>query len=281
MGGDSNTARLDELWEAHVFKLAREVGWPTDGDRSALACRLLNSLRDANEQARLEGNREAIFNSAVHGRMVWQLLTLASADWLLHGLAGESRLTEGARSSLRYVLEVQRLAEDPTHIAALDQIALLLPRGIAAGLIDGLAALDRGEVLPLLEPRQTGRHDRPWSWDSMRTTALQHVLFLRGQGSNLQIARRRVAQHMGVSPETLRDWSSSLSPTEPIDLAFQAGKLKTMLDDNPRFAIDDGNSLDAYASALLARLSSQSLSEFGALYRERFGGRHNQPTEGD
>lgn len=177
------------------------------------------------------------------------------------------------RAALSLVLQLYGRAVPDAHRSAIDPECILLPKWLAHRLGNALAALDEGEVHGLVRPTKGGRHDDAWSWDQMRACAVEHVAFLRGQGVNAGIARRRVAAATAVPEKTLRDWEGAEKLSSGCEIAFDAGHMKNVFEDIP----DYEGVIDTAVLARLKRFESEpSLGDFGREYRERFGHRHNR-----
>jgi len=194
------------------------------------------------------------------------------------GVLGRKRYwsdhTEGnERAAL--IEHLSEAAIPPTHRPAIDPVPVLLPRRLFICLKDALEALDKGEVHSVFQPTAEGRHGEPWTWDKMRARAVEHVVFLHGQGVQLRIARQRVGTAMKVSPETLRQWERDQSLGANVETARKAGAYKARLDANPKHYEDDGQSVDAHVLALFIAFRDEPLAAFGERYRQRFGTRHN------
>src|SRR3954464_6993717 len=109
----------------------------------------------------------------------------------------------------------------------------------------------------------------------MRARAVEHVMFLHGQGVQLRIARQRVGAEMKVSPETLRKWEQDQSLSANAETARKAGAYKARLDANPKHCEDGRQLVDAHVLALFIAFRDEPLVAFGERYRQRFGTRHN------
>lgn len=280
------TAQLDALWDAYVLKIYGPDEQNEERNRSHKALEVLGLLRTLYEEGLDRDDEVVSVMAPAQGRVVQQLLSLEFGEWLLGGLdLGRSIMRPDEwigleRIALRSILTMHEKAGPPTHRPVLDPMLILMPRWIAQRLADALDALDHGEVQDLLRPKTVGRHNDTWSWDQMRARALEHVAHLRGQDYQAQVAQRRVAVAMKVSPETLRSWDKVPSLKAGCELALQAGQLKTLLDDDPDYARRGDNSVDGAALARLRDFRTEPLSAFGQLYHDRFGSRHNQDTAG-
>ncbi|WP_156453592.1 hypothetical protein [Methylobacterium sp. CCH5-D2] len=282
-------ARLGELWEA-VLKLFRDPDHAIGKGKDEIACELLRNYKKWSEIAESIGRSdEALVDDdplrrSATGYLIWQLLSLDAATWTLSEVVGSPENGWSgipARMKLQAYLNMQVAAQWPSHGRAIDPMPLFIPRELVIELIEAMDALDRGEVLPILEPVPNGRHDTSWQWDVMRTRALQYVEFLRGQGQTKKNALSLVAIATGVSVHTLRDWETTIEPTEPIEPAFEAGKIKFRQGIDPTYGSVGGEAADATGLYYLKNQMAAPLSEFGRLYQERFGRRHNQsPSDG-
>ncbi|MDF2602212.1 MAG: hypothetical protein K0Q54_5035 [Methylobacterium brachiatum] len=284
-------ARLNELWDA-VLKLFRDPNHLVDKTRLEAAFEALNKYRELDvlhrELAEAGGDRQdddPLLRSAT-AYLIWQLISVDVGAWTLREIADFGAIissTASSRTKLKTCLQAQLNAQWPSHGRAIDPTPVFVPRSLLSELLDSIDALDHGEVHDLVKPSPKGRHGDAWSWDRMRALAVEHVAYLRGQGSAKQIARSRVAAAMSIPANSLRDWEANRELTRGYELAEAAGKLKTILDDDPRYAKGDGNTVDSHARARLSEfLSGPSLADFGRAYRATHGRRHNPgPIAGD
>ena len=279
-------ARLDELWEAYL-PLPAGTDVAANEPRSIRAVEALRQKRDEYDRAKASQDIAGAILATSKAKVIWQLLTLEIGDWLIDKGFGNSVLAPDELLPSRFILTQQldlqsELGPHP-HRPAIDPVPVLLPRWVLIELRSALAALDVGEVHDLVKPTPSGRHGDAWSWDQMRALAVEHVAYLRGQGLNKQIARSRVAAAMKIPANSLRDWESNQELIRDTEDALEAGKLKVILDDNPRYAEGDGNSVDTAALARLIKFKSgPSLADFGRAYRETHGRRHNpDPSAGN
>ncbi len=275
-------ARLDELWDAYILKVPGVVAPVGAQDRVLQAVEMLRMLRSLYDEAVSAGDEDKAVHTTARARVVWQLLSLEFGDWLINGAGLSRRLTQAQgwegheRIALKFILTMHEELGPHPHRPAVDPTPVMMPRWLLQKLGGALGALDEGETHDIVRPVASGRHGNAWSQDRMRAAALEHVAFLHGQGHTKKIAQQRVAARMGVPPATLRDWERDEALRDGYDVAFQAGELKTILDDDPKYAEGDGNSID---SGVLARLvqfrTNPSLADFGQAYRDEFGQRHN------
>jgi hypothetical protein len=92
-------------------------------------------------------------------------------------------------------------------------------------LQSALFALNYGHVEPLLEPSPTRRQGNPIELLNWKTKALQKVYFLVGKGSKKYRALQTVADGIGQSTETLRDWEKIVSMDEDLRMSLVAALL--------------------------------------------------------
>jgi hypothetical protein len=282
-------ARLSELWDAYVLKVPDVDLSDRAQDRVVLAVEMLRMLRTLYEEAEQAGDEDRAMHAAARGRMVWQLLSLEFGDWLLDGAGLSRSLTQAEgwdgqeRAALKFILLIHEELGPHPHRPAVDPVPVLLPRLLLQNLAGALEALDDGEVQDVVRPAVAGRHGNAWSWDRMRAGALEHVAFLHGQGQTKKVAQQRVAARMGIPATTLRDWERDGAIKGGYEAAFEAGKLKIIFEDEPKYAEGDGRTVDSSALARLHRFKSElSLADFGQAYKAKFGSRHNPgPSVGD
>lgn len=157
------------------------------------------------------------------------------------------------------------------HQKGIDPVAVILPRWVAQGIADGLDALAHGETQPIFQAAPSTKKGDAYTWDKMRLRAVQHVAFLAGSGSTKKSARARVELATKIKVDTLRDLETNLKkyPFEKlqIDWAKRAGELSVVLEYNPDFGVDDGNTLNANVYAILLELEREPLRAFGMRYR--------------
>ncbi|MCJ2111927.1 hypothetical protein MKK64_12045 [Methylobacterium sp. E-025] len=275
-------ARRNELWDAYVLKVP-DVDPPAGApDRTMQAVAMLRTLRLLHEEAVNANDKDQATHTAARGRMVLQLLTLEFGEWLLDAFELSRRLTHASdweeceRVALSFLLQIHEELGPHPHRPSIDPVSILVPRWLLRKLAGALEALNDGEVQGMLRPSVVGRHGDAWSWDKMRAGALDHVAFLHGQGQTKKMAQQRVAARMNIPAATLRDWERDATLKRGYEAAYEAGKLKIVFEDDPRYAEGDGNSVDSAALARLIQFKSEpSLADFGQSYRVRFGARHN------
>jgi hypothetical protein len=281
-------ARRDELWDAYVHKVP-EIDLPAGTqDRALQAVEMLRLLHSVYNDAFDANDVDLAMHTAARGRVVWQLLTYEFGDWLLDGplpniSVAQPEEWEGfERVALQYILRIHEELGPHPHRPALDPVSVQIPRWLLQKLAGALEALGDGEVQDMVRPTVAGRHGNAWSWDRMRSGALEHVAFLQGQGQTKKVAQQRVAARMGIPPTTLRDWERDDGLRNGCEAAYEAGKLKIIFEDDPKYAESDGRSVDSSALARLVKFRSEpSLADFAAAYREKFGRRHNPNTGAD
>ena len=77
-----------------------------------------------------------------------------------------------------------------------------------------LRSLNEGEVMPLAKPSGGRRQGQPFSLKQWKLEALRQVYFRVGKGLKKYRAIQEVADGIGQSPETLRDWEKQLLKSE-------------------------------------------------------------------
>ncbi|GJD51768.1 hypothetical protein OPKNFCMD_4526 [Methylobacterium crusticola] len=294
MDSEWQKARLEELWTEVVLAQANDARLAIDQPPELIVIRLLGNLRERYLKAIDESNDTEARRALAIGHLAWQLLSLEVADWLTDigppWPLADREFWRGDEINERFALSLtinrQLNAAPLLHQQAIDLVALMLPRWLLENLINALEALSHGEVHKLVAPTHIGKHNDAWSWEKMRLRAVQHVNFLSGQGIIKKVALKRVSVATGIGEGTLRQWETAfvkdVAANLSVDWAKKSGNLKTILEDNPRYGENDGNSVDGYAYNLLLDLREESLTQFGIRYRERFGSRHNQdPSAGN
>lgn len=280
---DKMRARLDELWSSYVLESYPDTK-PDTEDRAISAIKLLENLRTIHADAKEKGDTEKVARSIDLGLSVWSLLSIELGDWLVDWPGSDVRNQEEyegkEQRALIYKLALANEVFFPSHAAQIDLVPLILPRWLHVLLLNGMQALQKGEVQPLLEPNVSNRHDATWTRDEMRARALQHVEFLKGQGFGVGVARKRVAIATGTAIDTLRKWEAECGALvkdlpHRLLVARDAGEIKARIDADP----SDRSSVDVYAWAMLAELNSQPLGEFGRAYQAKFGRRHHGPED--
>jgi hypothetical protein len=239
-------------------------------EREAMTLNLLQYLRTSDEA---EGEGDEKKNGIALAHQLWALLASQIGEWLWKAGLPEHILHADMpdRFHLQSLLKWQMAGIMPSHIRGIDPVPVLLPRPLFEKLCNGLAALDKGEVQELFEPTRTGRHGQAWTWDSMRVRALEYVAFLNGQGVVKDIARRRVANAMGIgSIETLKTWektgSDLRSNVHSLDYRIDAAKDAGRIEYQGRSDTDESP-----AVAAREELLEETPEAFGLRYKQMFG----------
>lgn len=270
--GPDKSALLESLWDSYVFMSEDEKPQSRD-EREDRALGMLQLLRRFLEEK--PDDQRTRLTVATHGAVVLQLLVQRFAQDLFFemsdGLVGRASCAGvSERRLLGWLLDLQDTAAPPAHRNAIDPMTIVLPREMFERLRNGMKALDQGEIHPIVQASQSGRHGPAWTRDEMQARALEHVSFLRGQGIVKDIARRRVANAMGMgSIETLKSWEKAGSDLRRhvFDLS---GRLKAA-EEAGRISIRgrrDGD--DAHAFAFLLNIKAEPLAAFGKRYRQLF-----------
>jgi hypothetical protein len=83
-----------------------------------------------------------------------------------------------------------------------------LPFDVAFHLKEALAALEMGEVMPLVERVPTGQHGQAYTQTFARMEAVAYVNFQHGKGMSKTKVETNVAKALGVDESTLKTWAS-------------------------------------------------------------------------
>ena len=153
-----------------------------------------------------------------------------------------------------------------------DHLVLVpLPASYASRVLADLEALRLGDRNTMFRPVVTGKHAHPYLWMKAREEAILHVAFLHGGGKTLTAARKVVADAIGATPNTLRDWGKHVHIHEgDLERARQAGNIEQQRLDLGR---PHPSPMDAHVQSMIDRLSGK-LPAFARDYRDKFGGRH-------
>lgn len=288
------------LWESYVYERRREMP-DSAAERLVDAMARLAQLRNFDEAFRRVdedwdqvsddlrkrvGGREGARLRAEHNRQqaraIWSLVTADAIDWAWTGfpINCDQDVSEAVRDRVEIGWQLDRAEEQfpPQHRPAFDRVLVSLPRDTARRLGDALRALTEGEVAPLLAPASSGRRGRAWTRDRLRLRAIEHVLFLVGQGFTKAAARKRVSMATGAPEETLRAWEErDLPRVDPVnsgvrmDLAQRAGEYAVDLASG---AIGEDATVDAYVGHFVQEIEAEPLHAFGRRYQEESGRRH-------
>ena len=267
-------AALNDLWDALVRPLATDEAF--NADKRIVAMNALSAI--AEELAKANDIERRLMLTA-RGAAIWSLLANELVPWLPQAVSEAmlpAQLPTGQTSRAHLLAALGVVADadiPPTHRFAIDPVVLTLSRETFLELKTAFAALHHGEVQTLVAPNATGKHDDAWTWDQQRIRAVQHVLFLHGQGVTKQVAQSRVAASMGVRPETIKSWETSLrsKPSSNFDVAKRAGALALQIEQSE----DRHGPMDAGDLAMAEELKREDLKTFGTSYKKRFGRRHN------
>ena len=266
----------EKLWQSFVDEWLPKDSAPAD--RKTHAVELLQTLGIVHDRSNDHEKRQQIVADA---HIITSLLIAEIAPWLVR--ASVSGLSEDpgkdavtSRPMLEWLATLSDGGIPEMYRAALDPVALLMPRDLLVTLRAALAALDVGEVQALVAPNRTGKHDDAWTWDGMRIRGVQHVLFLHGKGVTKRVAQTRVAACMGVTDEALRKWERELKTHSDamFAIAEASGSLFNQLADDPH-SWSAERPVTGSVLSMMRDLSDEDLAEFGARYRANFGVRHN------
>jgi len=167
-------------------------------------------------------------------------------------------------------------------------VPVLLPRSLFRQLKEGLEALDHGEALPLLEPRETTPRDR-YSIVKEKLRAWEHIYFLNGRGVSLEVAIDQVGGAFNTTRETLVDWRDvQLVRAYGEDQVFDrleharvAGALDLQLELDPEIGARPGEFIQADTLELRDKLRTDTpQSAHARYYRELAGKKPSEKSRG-
>ena len=282
MDDQEKTARLEELWRAHLYD---PMGLPVPDnpeERWRDAIFAIARAKEVSDKAAADGDQETARTAAANALTLWILLSNECVGWAQERWLGDLIEMEpdsgpGQQILLKGALTFPLLSFPPTHRSAISHVATLLPNDLHNSLVDALDALGQSEVQPLLEPAEIQRHNAAWTWDQMRIRAVQHVNFMVAQGKKRKAAQKRVALALGISASVLQKWEKRELPErygEDFDfsrnMALAAGELAERFDDRPP---GSDEALDANVFACMKELTNEPLDKFAQRF-QRFRGRY-------
>lgn len=109
-------------------------------------------------------------------------------------------------------------------------------------IIEGLKALNKGEVMPIFEPQKHIRQNKKYSTDLARNAAVLHVYRLWPKLGKKNLALNEVANKIGTSEENIKRWEKEITnkedPNKTIRLAVKKGYLLSQEKENLRRRLD-------------------------------------------
>ena len=257
-GGAAPTSRDDcETWLLTVIHRLREEVSAETSPSSDASMELLS----------------ARYGKRLDLHLCWQLLanSLALPDTRLRPVTRHGILTS-LQNALQFEEWPTATPEISPSSGASERCAILLSRQEARLLADALAALDAGEVQDVVMPVSSGKHGDAWTWNQYRLRALQHVHFLCGRGVAKTTARRRVADAIGQSEESLRRWEKPSSELH-LRVAAEAERgLGAQVNLKFDLAVAEAAGKACRANEIAAaELEAEPLDMFGPRYRAAFG----------
>ena len=267
----SDADKLKALWDALVLPLVKSPPDSQEERELALLAAFQHYRLSAKSAAELEAPYSHIewARAIEKGRIIWTLLASEPGCMIssLHPLEKITRedIESGSPEEDRAaIIDMLRDLTSRFFSDGLDLAGIVLPRRLANDLRKALIALDFGTALPLLAPSSGGSK---YSLAVMRMRAVEHVQFLAGQGIKLNKARARVGSAIGHPASTLRDWEGEIKKDVMGKLhlrrAHAAGELDRLLDSNPDYGKNDGNSIDIDVLRTLEELWAEPLKIFG------------------
>jgi len=109
-----------------------------------------------------------------------------------------------------------------------------MPAWASTELRHALAALDHGQIEPLLTPAKKNRAKKPMEQAEAKWRLLAHVEWLAGQGKKMYEAKALVASAIRLSPEVLDQWryvefaDRPARMTDLLRMARYAGQVEAM-----------------------------------------------------
>jgi hypothetical protein len=281
--------RHEELWEA-VFSPLKQPA--TDAARRRAAIELLAEL------PKLAGRSPESDNQIVdRGMIILALLVAELGAPLLKIALSMAELNaalavadpKATRAILRRLIELAQISLPPTHRDALDPAIIILPRQLLTSLADALAALDQGDVLPLLSPAAVKR--RSWDYDMAQLRALEHVEFLVGQGVTKKSSMYDVGAAIGRTTHAMHSWERDLRKKfaddpdideqfgnivdKRLDIARKAGELEVRLRRDPTYGERPGEWIDSHVLRAREELLEESLPKFSEKFKNLFAERRH------
>ena len=174
---ESHQRNLQQLWETHVFTWVERPG-ETGIERQKQAVDVLASRRRQYEEAVARGEKEEALRIAVEARAVWTLLAIETGAWtvevpalllsIVNGEVTGERASKGnaERLALESHLFLQEDAITEPLRRVIDPVPMMLPQWLFQSLRNAIAALEFGEVQPLVQPQPSKRQGPAWTWIS-------------------------------------------------------------------------------------------------------------------
>lgn len=262
--------KIKGLWDAHVLPFVKSPP-VSQVDRELALLEALRHYRLEAKSATAHKPPHSLIQWAQaieNGRIVWTLLAMEAASWMLdndpldHNRIeySESLSPEGLR---RQIISLLRSETSEFFSDVLDPVGILIPRRLVNDLRRALIALDFGTALPIVAPAVGGSK---YPQAILRSMAVKHVQFLAGQGIKLKVARARVSAATGTPVSTLRDWEGDMKADVMGQLylkrARAAGELDRLLESNPDYGKGDGNSIDIDVWQTLEEFRAEPLKVF-------------------
>jgi hypothetical protein len=211
-------------------------------------------------------------------------LALGLAGWAYNHMAGCAMEPEMAVDRHVHEENGKRIAAadfagnrkcDRSVLANLvENVQEFLPDDLGRQLVNGLRALEFGEVFPLLGPKKPKLPGRGYTDWNLRLTAVCHWHHLQALGEKSEIALEKVAEAFGETTAAVKMWDYRISEVfdaATVNLSIEIAKHAAMLKLRPESEMSevDRSALELYKDG--------DLQGYGDLYKRR--GERNGSTD--
>lgn len=264
--------KIDLLWSRAVFPfLKREA---TEFNKLDTAFESLEKLREHFNVSSKNDEKLELLQQAL---LIVQLISRDHFGWIVDAIeAVRDAEVDYANvvniDARQHLVQAMYLVDEAAESIFRDELwpaIVPMSKDVFLQLKQGMEALEKGEVRDIVRPSSVARRGPAWSLDRARVRAVQHVLFIHGQGSTKNRARQRVSAAMtNVGSETLRAWEErdfqSLADKHAFRQAEAAGRMAVKIADaNERLTLEL-HEADVYR--LMQSLQGENLGAFGKSY---------------
>jgi hypothetical protein len=95
------------------------------------------------------------------------------------------------------------------------------------------ADLNYGEQDEFFKPAKSKRRGHPYRLDWAKANAVAYVWYLIGKGLKKHVAIAKVADGIGASSETIRDWEKRLKSDDWFRFTWESARLAGYVEENP------------------------------------------------
>jgi len=150
---------------------------------------------------------------------------------------------------------------------------LFLPNDLKRKLCDAIYALEHGDTHPIIRPHTRTGRTKSWTERQLILRACMHVRFKYGRGMREGDARHRVARHVPMTEDGIKQWTNAFKEDHAegqyLVLSYEAGKLQAEIDDDPEYERDNYEHLSNYNISYFRRdLMNDHLADLGRRLRE-------------